>query len=147
MHRADRGRGPLHRAASPLDRFATGMSSLTHGTVVCSPLSSPSIKEVDGRSYHLVHHIFSLSRGKPSLCSPPASHRLRPPFINSSCIEFLHDLTLFLPRFLQLGVHSSGLHLGSQRHRLPSASESSPPRCSSPVAWSGCLLMCSFLCN
>jgi hypothetical protein len=103
MHRADRGRGPLHRAASPPDRFATSMSSLTHGTVVCSPLSSPSIKEVDGRSYHLVHHIFSLSRGKPSPCSPPASHRLRPPFINSSCIEFLHDLTLLLPRFCSSG--------------------------------------------
>jgi hypothetical protein len=53
--------GDRFTAPSPPNRFATGVSSLTHGTAVRAPLSSTPVKEVDNQCFLLPHPIFSPS--------------------------------------------------------------------------------------
>jgi hypothetical protein len=83
------------------------------------------------------------SRRSPS---PPVSRQLNPPLVDSFLPENLHNLTVLLPRLLQLKMHSSDLYTRSHHHLPPLTGESLSPCASPPATTSkGCLtfLRCS----
>jgi hypothetical protein len=87
------------------------------------PLSPPAIKPQWPKLLPPFLSLFPL-RGEPPDHSPPTSHRIEPPFIDSSRIAHLHDRALPLPQVSSPESPSITLPSASRAYRPPVASES-----------------------